>query len=274
MGPRRRDRCPQQRRRFFRICINRAAEAIFAGKESIRMCGRFTLTRTDLREVAEILEAELDEELAEAYQPRYNAAPSNILWLLVNEAGRRIVAGRWGFPMPFGPKKDDPVGLINARSETAASKPTFRDAFAHRRCAVISDGFLEWAGPKGRRRPTWFHAPSLELLLMAGLWRERADPETGEVERRFTILTTEANAVIEPSHARMPAFLPPASVDPWLAPSPNTRSKDAQRRFTAGLTDLLRPADNALLVATPVSPRVGNVRNDDPACIEPERTLF
>ncbi len=239
------------------------------------MCGRFTLTRTNLRDVATILEAELDEELEAAYSPRYNVAPSNIHWLLVNEGGRRqIVAGRWGFPIAFGPRKDDPVGLINARSETAASKPTFRDAFARARCAVLADGFFEWSGPRGRRTPTWFHAPSLELLPLAGLWREQVCPETGEVERRFTILTTEANAVIEPCHARMPAILPPASVSPWIEPAPNTRHPEALRRFSAELSAHLRPADNSLLVATPVSSRVGNVRHDDPSCIEPERTLF
>jgi len=239
------------------------------------MCGRFTLTRTNLRDVATILEAELDEELQADHAPRYNVAPSNIHWLLVDEGGRRqIVAGRWGFPIPFGPRKDDPVGLINARAETAASKPTFRDAFTHTRCAVIADGFFEWSGPRGRRMPTWFHSPATQLLLFAGLWRERTDPESGEVERRFTILTTEANAVIEPSHARMPAILAPASVTPWLSPAPRTRDRETLRRFSGALGDHLRPADNALLVATPVSSRVGNVRNDDPGCIEPERTLF
>ena len=239
------------------------------------MCGRFTLTRTNLREVATILEAELDADLESAHSPRYNVAPSNIHCLLVDEGRRRrIVAGRWGFPIDFGPRKDDPVGLINARAETAASKPTFRDAFAHTRCAVIADGFYEWSGPKGRRMPTWFHSPTMELLLFAGLWRERIDPGSGEVERRFTILTTEANALIEPSHARMPAILNPSSVAPWLAPAPPTRDREAIRRFAQGLVSHLRPADNALLRATPVSSRVGNVRNDDPACIEPERTLF
>ena len=239
------------------------------------MCGRFTLTRHNLREVATLLEAELTDELAAAYRPRYNVAPTNLHWLLVDEAGRRqLVLGRWGFPIPFGPRKNDPVGLINARSETAARKPTFRNAFARTRCAVVADGFYEWSGPRGRRAATWFHSPSQELLLFAGLWREQADPETGEVERRFTILTTQANAVIEPCHARMPAILAPASVTPWLAPAPATQGREQLQRFAQKLGEHLRPADNALLRATPVSPRVGNVRNDDPACIEPERLLF
>ncbi|HFE45227.1 MAG TPA: hypothetical protein ENJ18_06995 [Nannocystis exedens] len=119
------------------------------------MCGRFTLTRHDLREVATLLEAELTDELAATYRPRYNVAPTNLHWLLVDEGGRRqLVLGRWGFPIPFGPRKHDPVGLINARSETAARKPTFRNAFTQTRCAVIADGFYEWAGPRGRRTAT------------------------------------------------------------------------------------------------------------------------
>ncbi|MCB9565898.1 MAG: SOS response-associated peptidase [Myxococcales bacterium] len=239
------------------------------------MCGRYTLTRHSLREVAEILEAELDPDLEAAYRPRYNVAPTNLCWLVVDEGGhRQIAAGRWGFPIPYGPRADDPVGMINARAETAADKPSFRDAFVRGRCGVIADGFFEWAGPKGRRQPIWFHPPSGELLVFAGLWREHADADTGEVERRFTILTTEANALVEPTHARMPAILPSQSLGPWLQPPPRGARKPELMRLSAGLRGLLRPADNSLLVATPVSNRVSNVRNDDPGCVEGERLLF
>lgn len=237
------------------------------------MCGRFTLTRTSLREVAEALEADFDADDAAAYKPRYNVAPGDRAWIVVHEQGRRrIAAARWGFPQDYGPRQDDPVGLINARAETAADKPTFRGAFVRGRCGVITDGFYEWGGAKGHRQPLWFHTPRRELLLLGGLWRERTDDETGEVERRFTVLTTEANAVVSPAHARMPAIIPGPTLGRWLTPPPLRR--DDQQRLVGELRGLLRPADNSLLLATPVSSRVNNARNDDPACIEGERLLF
>lgn len=237
------------------------------------MCGRYTLTRTSLRAVAEALEADVDAADEAAYRPRYNVAPTDVAWIVVHEGGRRrIAAARWGFPQEYGPRRDDPVGLINARAETAADKPTFRDAFVRGRCGVITDGFFEWGGAKGHRQALWFHTPRRELLILGGLWRERVDDDTGECERRFTVLTTEANAVVSPAHSRMPAILPASTLGRWLTPPPARR--DAQARLGAELRGLLRPADNSLLLATPVSSRVNNARNDDPACIEGERLLF
>ncbi|MEZ4450663.1 MAG: SOS response-associated peptidase [Nannocystaceae bacterium] len=239
------------------------------------MCGRFTLTRTSLREVAEALEADFSADDAAAYRPRFNVAPTDRAWLLVGDQGpgrRAVVGARWGFPQEYGPRQDDPVGLINARAETAADKPTFRRAFLHGRCAVITDGFYEWGGARGHRQPLWFHTPRRELLLLGGLWREHTDDDTGEVQRRFTVLTTEANAVVSPAHARMPVILPPAAVSRWLTPAPSRRPD--QERLVHELRGLLRPADNALLLATPVSSRVNNAKHDDPSLIEGERLLF
>ena len=230
------------------------------------MCGRFTLTRTDLREVAELLGAAVSAEDAAAHRPRYNVAPSQEAWLVVEDgAGRRLTRGRWGYPPPFGPRHDDPVGLINARAETVAEKPTFRGALAGGRCAVVADGFFEWTGAKGHRRPLWFHAPGGEVLLFAGLARQVADAESGELERRFAVLTTAANRLVAPIHDRMPALVPVEALGRWLAPT-------ALERVALG--DLLRPAPEGLLVATPVSARVNDARFDDPLCVAAEPGLF
>lgn len=227
------------------------------------MCGRFTLTRHDLREVAALLGAFVSDEDAAAHRPRYNVAPSARAWLLVDEgAGRRIEAGRWGFPPPWGPRQADPVGLINVRAETAAEKPSFREAWRRRRCAVIADGFFEWRGGKGHKEPLWLHRPGGELLLFAGLWRESVDEE-GVAARRFAILTTAANELVAPIHARMPAILGPEALSRWLSVGPGE-----------GLDAALGPAPAGLLVATPVSTRVNDARFDDPLCVASAPGLF
>ena len=111
------------------------------------MCARTTLSKKTLREVAEELEAELSEEDARAFRPRYNAAPSDTLWILRHGADHRVIAPAiWGYRA-----KDRP--LINVRGESVGAG-SFRDAFASRRCGVVVDGFYEW---NAGHEPTWFH---------------------------------------------------------------------------------------------------------------------
>lgn len=206
------------------------------------MCGRFTLTRRELGDVAAYLDAEVDDALQGAYRPRYNIAPTDV-HLILREP-HRLEPGIWGWA-------GGPAGLvINARSETVAKKAMFREAVARRRCVIPADGFYEWTGDKSRRRPLWFHPPDGGLLLMAGLWEPAPDGRPA-----FTVLTTEANALIAASHDRMPVLLDRETARQWLL-RPNL--------------DLLCPAAVGSLVCTPVSPRVNSVENDDPACLEPE----
>ncbi len=224
------------------------------------MCGRFTLTLPDYDTLARALGVVVDPELAARYRPRYNVAPTNVhLVVRDGDAGRQVVSARWGLVNAWA--KDRSAGLkqINARSETAAEKPAFRSAFATRRCVVPADGFLEWDGPKGARRPVWFHAADGGLVRLAGLYESFDDPTTGERERTFTILTTPPNDLVAPVHDRMPAVLLPADVSAWLAGSTDVATARA----------LLRPARAGLLVATAVSPRVNAVGNDDPGCLAP-----
>jgi putative SOS response-associated peptidase YedK len=228
------------------------------------MCGRFTLTTDDYETVARALEAELPEEHASLYRPRYNVTPTDRHWVLCSQGSRRLLLpALWGLPSQVRGKVD---AHINARGETAASKAPFRDAFAHTRCGVAADGFFEWTGPRQHRQPIWFHTSDTTIFVFAGLYSDHTDPVTGLPRRFFTILTTAANATVEPFHHRMPVILDRGDIDLWLRPPPS--GADDLGDFHASLKSLVRPAPDDMLVATPVSRRVNSPRNDDPACLE------
>lgn len=225
------------------------------------MCGRFTLTTADYVSVAKALDADFNVALMASYQPRFNVAPSDPHWIVCLEPDATRPAlerATWGFPSPRGP-------LINARSETMHVRPTFRDAVWTGRCGVAANGFLEWSGPKGKRQPWWFHRPDDAPFVFAGLYRDDVDPASGEVLRRFTILTTRPNALLQPVHDRMPVILERTGADRWLRWAPTSHSPDA----LAELADVLGPVDDGWLIGTPVSRRVSDVRNDDAECLEP-----
>jgi putative SOS response-associated peptidase YedK len=221
------------------------------------MCGRFTLTIPKIETLAELFAADLDPRLPDIHRPRYNIAPTAVTPLLTARDGqRRLEPATWGLPATWGEDRR-PGGFINARSETAATSPAFRDAFARGRCGVLADGFYEWTGTGAKRLPLWFHPREPGPLVLGGIFRDHTDETTGEVTRRFAILTTRANATLAPYHERMPVIIPLAALDRW---------------FAAGAHDLrplLAPADDQLLTATPVAPRVNNVRFDDPGCLTP-----
>lgn len=208
------------------------------------MCGRMTLTKRELAEIADELAAVFDPETAEAWRPRYNVAPTDRhLVLRTLDGRRRLEAAQWGFL----PSVEGRGPLINARADTAPVKDAFRAAYAGGRCVVPADGFFEWRKTPEGRHPIWFHRADGKLLLMAGLW------EAG----RFTVLTTAPNALVREVHDRMPAILEPEEAEAWLA-------APAQR--------LLHPAAEGVLEGRPVSDRVNSVRNDDPECLAPART--
>jgi putative SOS response-associated peptidase YedK len=228
------------------------------------MCGRFTLTTNDYHAVAQALEAQMSPEDAHAFRPRFNVAPGDPHWAVAQfGATRRLWPARWGLPGPADRPASRPQGHINARAETIHTRPAFRSAFEHHRCVVPADGFFEWTGPKDNRLPIWFHAPH-GVLALAGLFAEHVDATTGEVQHRFTLVTTAANALVAPTHDRMPVILAAADIGRWIDPTVSATHLDALR-------DLLRPAPPSWLVATEVSARVNHVAHDDPACIAPFR---
>jgi putative SOS response-associated peptidase YedK len=206
-----------------------------------------TLTRKDITGIVEELDAELADEDARLYRPRYNIAPSDQHWILRGDGDARVlVPATWGYLAGGKP-------LINVRAEQVASGRGFRDAFQARRCAVVTDGFFEW---NAQREPTWFHRADGGLVLLAGLFHRPADTTTP----RFTVLTTRPNRAVAAVHNRMPVALDlrdAAALGDWLAAA------------ATDVTRLLGPAPDDLLLATPVSRHVNSVKHDDPQCVAP-----
>jgi len=197
------------------------------------MCGRASLTTPDWETIRAILDAAPDEEEAAAWAPRYNVAPTQLHPILRVVGGeRRLQRASWGLP-PIEHR-----AVINARVETVASRPFWQETLADRRCVVPIDGFFEWQG----EQPYWFHRPDGGLLLLAGLW------EPGPERARFVVLTCAPNELVAAAHDRMPAILPPSCVADWLA---------------RPAVELIAPAPEDALVATPVSTRVNSPANDD-----------
>lgn len=231
------------------------------------MCGRFTLTRRKLEELAASLDAEVRPDDVPLYRPRYNIAPTDQHWILrTKREQRQLLAANWGLVNSWQTDAKGAFKQINARSESVSARLAFRDAYVHRRCAVPADGFFEWVGTKEARRPIWFHAPHDDVLLFAGLYESWHDPKTDARARTFTILTTDANEIVAPVHDRMPVILPPERIDEWLYVPPREPEQDSYAKI---LRDVLVSAAANVLVATEVSQRVNSVKNDDAACLAP-----
>lgn len=221
------------------------------------MCGRFTQERPT-SELAEIFEA---EDLADVAGGRFNVAPTDEAAVVVQREDRRAIkAYRWGLIPHWA--EDPKVGnrLFNARAETLATSPIFREAFRKRRCLIPVDSFYEWRREGKVRQPFRIMRTDGRPLALAGLWAGWRDPDTEEVRRTFTIVTTTPNDLVRPIHDRMPVVVPPDAWDRWLDPSiPDP----------AELNGLLVPAPDGGLAAYPVTRAVNDVRNDGPELIEP-----
>lgn len=217
------------------------------------MCGRFNLTASG-EEIAEAFDLEDVPELA----PRYNIAPTQpvaVVRLHTASGRRRLSALRWGLVPEGAPETDR--GHINARSETAWQKPSFRDAFARRRCLIPATGFYEWQRTKTKRRQPWaFALASGRPLAFAGLWEP---PAREGAPSTCTILTTEPNDLARPVHDRMPVILEPERYARWL---------DPEARGAMTLRPLLRPFPADAMSAWAVSTAVNSPRCDEPVCLE------
>lgn len=234
------------------------------------MCGRVLLATP----VAELQRLFGFPELPNL-SPRYNIAPTqDIATVRADATGRHLALLRWGLVPHWADDVSIGSRMINARGETVAEKPAFRNALKHRRALIPIDGFYEWqAAPDGgkRKQPHVIRRRDRRPMALAALWETWKGPKGGPPLETpletVTIVTTAANATLRPLHDRMPVIVEEEDWDAWLDPQTPAPAAEA----------LIRPAPDELLDAVPVGPRVGNVRNDDPGCIAPlheQPTLF
>lgn len=222
------------------------------------MCGRYRLSRRK-----QIIEEQFDTaDWQDDWSPRYNIAPTQQIPVIrqhPREPVRQISSMRWGLIPHWARDASIANGTINAKSETAATKPAFRDPLKFRRCLIPADGFYEWARKNGSKQPYCFEVNEGELYAFAGLWDGWKDA-SGNWVRTCSILTTTPNAVTSAIHDRMPVILHPESYDLWLDPG---------MQNVAEISELLKPYDPHLMRCYPVSTRINYVVNDDCECCRP-----
>jgi putative SOS response-associated peptidase YedK len=205
----------------------------------------------------------LTESVEIVQEPRYNVAPTDpVLAVRLNDEGEREPGVlRWGLvPHYADPETFDRL-LINARAETVAEAPAFRDAFGAHRCLIVADGFYEWRAEETGKKPVWITRPDREPFAFAGIWAaaKRGD---GSAIHSCAIVTCEPGALVAPIHDRMPVILDQEAEAGWLDPLATPED----------LQELLVPTDE--LELTEVSDAVNDVRQDGPALIEPPLRLF
>lgn len=218
------------------------------------MCGRFTL-RVSPEQIAALFSVEQMPPLA----PRYNIAPTQPVLAIRDSyagTGREATFLNWGLIPSWATDPGIGSRMINARSETAAEKPSFRAAFKYRRCIIPADGFYEWQTVAGGKQPQLIGMKDGSPFGLAGLW-EHWERE-GSVIESCTILTTEPNDLLAPIHNRMPVILHPEDYDEWL---------DRNIQKADPLLHLMRAFPAELMNYRPVSTHVNNPRNEDPACV-------
>jgi len=219
------------------------------------MCGRFRLSR----------QKQMVEEYFETspwdgdWSPRYNIAPTQPVPVIrqhPKEPVRQLSLMRWGLVPHWAKDASIAARTINAKSETAATKPAFRDPLKLRRCLIPADGFYEWTRTAASKQPYCFEVQDGELFAFAGLWDGWKDA-SGQWMKTCSILTTTPNAVASAVHDRMPVILPPDAYDLWLDPA----IEDVRI-----VSELLKPLDASLMRCYAVSTRVNHAANDDAEC--------
>jgi putative SOS response-associated peptidase YedK len=218
------------------------------------MCGRFSLTQSAWA-IAQTFQLSDVPNLT----PRYNIAPTQPIGTILQKAQRQFQWMQWGLIPSWA--KDPSIGnkLINARAESLREKPSFRNAFKRRRCLIVADGFYEWQKIDKRKQPYYIQMDDDKPFAFAGLWDTWQPPE-GAAIASCTIITTSANAIVQPIHDRMPVILSPDRYTQWLDPTLTD---------TQVLQELLQPYNSDAMKATPVSSAVNNPANEKAECIAP-----
>ena len=222
------------------------------------MCGRYRLTKRK-----QLVEEHFDTvDGVEEWIPRYNVAPTQPVPIIrqnPKEARRELSLVRWGLVPRWAKDLSGAASMINARAETAATKPAFRDALKLHRCLIPADAFYEWKRNGKEKQPYCFEVNDGQLFAFAGIWERWKDPG-GQTLETCSILTTTPNVVTAAVHERMPVILDPDNYDLWLDPG----MKD-----TSAACEMLKPYDARLMRSFPVSNRVNSAFNDDEGCSTP-----
>ena len=222
------------------------------------MCGRYRLSRRK-----QIIEEQFDTaDWQDDWSPRYNIAPTQPIPVIrqhPREHVRQISAMRWGLVPSWAKDTSGAARMINARSETAATKPAFRDPLKYRRCLIPADAFYEWKRNGTSKQPYCSEVNNGELFAFAGLWDGWKDA-SGNWVKTCSILTTTPNLVTSTVHDRMPVILPKDDYDVWLDPGMEN---------VAAISEMLKPYDASQMRCYPVSTRINHVANDDEGCSVP-----
>ena len=194
-------------------------------------------------------------------EPRWNIAPTQFIATAREPGGPREVAMLyWGLVPSWAKEKSIGARMINARSETLAGKPSFRQAFRRRRCLVLADGYYEWQRSAAVKQPYFISFEDGQPFGMAGLWERWRDPASGEPLESCCIVTTSPAATVAHVHDRMPVIVPPDAYAEWL---------DPKNEATDRLARLFEPCGRPDLLARPVSRRVNDARNQGPELVAP-----
>jgi putative SOS response-associated peptidase YedK len=221
------------------------------------MCGRFSTT-VDRQQLEARFQATFADSL---FQPRYNAAPSQALPVILNTAPQTIHRLAWGLRPAWARSMGKKDGIINVRAETLRERQTFKKDLAERRCLVLADSFYEWRKEVGRRKtPFRMLLKTHEPFAFAGIWEENENSD-GERIHTFAIITTESNELAAEVHNRMPVLLRQEDERVWLE-----RETNAERALS-----VLRPYPAELMQMDEVSPRVNRATEDQPDLIKPQR---
>jgi putative SOS response-associated peptidase YedK len=222
------------------------------------MCGRFV----GFRRLEELIKHFPIDKADFEVKPNYNIAPTQEILAIVRHGDKNHLEKLYWGLVPFW-AKDTTIGsrMINARSETVATKPSFRNPFKSRRCLILADGFFEWLGESGNKQPMFLTLPDGSPFAFAGLW-ETWDNQGKEARpyRSCTILTREASESVIPIHNRMPVILKPEAFGPWL----NRNNQDVRL-----LHDLIQNQVHTELKSVPVSKQVNSVKVNRPGNMRP-----
>jgi putative SOS response-associated peptidase YedK len=229
------------------------------------MCGRVIQSSGPLR-LAIVDGLDVSDSRMGNVPRRYNAAPSQELLVIRqnHKTGERSLGLiKWGLIPHWCTDSKGGRRPINAKAESVASLPSFRDAYAQRRCIVPVDGFFEWRARRGARgkQPYAIAMKDGSPFGLAGLWENWRNPRTGQWERTFAIITVPSNELVTRIHDRMPAILAPASYDRWLGLEPDPR-------------DLLITYASEPMTMWPISTRVNSPDDDDPSLLDRATDLF